>query len=233
MVLAYETIRSSGFTDDVSDSVRTMDSMDLASIHYIDEVLPKMDNYPIQIADGEACIEIVFDVILTYSDDKQIRYVGTLDALTYNVAKKHYCVEDNKTASRLDTGWKAQFILSHQVTGYMTAASIVFEQPITHSRILGLKIRPTNRGDDIYNTTVTRTPEDMQRWALWMRNTVDVFEKFKDNWEAAPRFTHSCNRYFRPCSLLAFCADSYEGRLQQWDQMVPATLSPSEEAVQE
>lgn len=238
MVLAFALLHSSGFEDNPDDKVRTLDAMELACIQYIDEILPKLDNWPIYVEDVRRpnCyvgIENVFDVVLTYDDGKQFRYIGTLDALTINKAKNdRYTLEDNKTASRLDDGWKASFMLSHQVSGYMACASALLGFDIFHSRILGLKIKPTGRGEDVYVVHPTRSSEDFQRWAFWFRHTADQYEQYKDNYEYAPRYTHSCNRYFRPCALIPFCGDTYEGRLEQWDQMVAAKASPSERAVE-
>jgi len=233
MVLASEILRSGGWEDNSDDRNRTIDNMELASIVYIDEVLPRMDNWPIFVRDtsdpsASVGIENVFDVVLTYSDGKQYRFIGTLDGLTHNEAKDRYTLEDNKTASRLDDGWKASFQLSHQVSGYLACAATVYGFDIFHSRILGLKVKPGNRGEDIWTIYPSRNTEDFERWAFWFRYTADTYEFYKDHYEYAPRFTHSCNRYFRPCSLVPFCGDTFEGRLEQWDQMVPARMSPSE-----
>jgi len=235
-VLAYEIIDSSGWEDDHNDRIRIKDSMELASLAYIDEVLPVMDNFPIYVEDEPydvIGIENVFDVVLTYNDGKQYRFIGTLDGLTYDKAMERYTLEDNKTASRLDAGWKASFELSHQVSGYLACAASVYGFDIYHSRILGLKNRPSGRGEDTYFVHPSRNAEQFQRWAFWFRHTAEMYERYKDHYEYAPRYTHSCNRYFRPCSLIPFCNDTYEGRIEQWDQMVSAKASPSELAVED
>ena len=238
MVLAWEMLRSSGFKDNVDDDVRTIDSMELASIAYIDEVLPRMENFEIFVSDrlnagAIVGIENVFDVVLTYDDERQFRFIGTLDGLTWDHANKQYTLEDNKTASRLDAGWKAMFQLSHQVTGYLACAAAIYGFDIYNARILGSKIKPSNRGEDIWPIYTRRNSEQFQRWAFWFRHTAEEFERYKDHYEYAPRYTHSCNRYFRPCSLMPFCGDTFEGRLEQWEQMVTAKQSPSELAAGE
>jgi hypothetical protein len=245
MQLAFDTLHSSGFENNPDDTTRTLDHMELASIVYIDEVLPLMENYEIyvdkidkegKLFDARSCyvgIENVFDVVLTYDDDVQYRFIGTLDALVFDKAKSRYVIEDNKTAARLDEGWKQSFILSHQVSGYLACASALLGFDIFHARILGLKIEPTGRGEDIYPTTVSRNNEDFHRWAFWFRHTADMYMFYKEHYEYAPRYTHSCNRYFRPCALVPFCGDTAEGRMEQYEQMGPANLSPSERAVAE
>jgi hypothetical protein len=238
MVLAFEILRSSGWEDSPDDNIRTVANMELSSIAYIDEILPRMANLPLYVEDENdphciVGIENVFDVVLTYDDSKQFRFIGTLDGLTLNKAKKHAVLEDNKTAARLDEGWKASFLLSNQVTGYLACAASVYGFDIYNAKIIGLKIKPSSRGEDVWPIMVSRTGEQFARWAFWFRHTAEMFEKYKDSFEYAPRYTHSCNRYFRPCSLLSFCCDTYEGRVEQWEEMVPARSSPSELAIGE
>lgn len=237
MVLAFEMLHSGGWEDSPEDNIRTLANMEMASIVYIDEMLPKMPNFPIYVEDEEkpegiVGIENVFDVVLTYDDDKQFRFIGTLDGLTYNVAKQHAVLEDNKTASRLDEGWKASFVLSNQVTGYLACAASVYGFDIYNARIIGLMVKPSNKGESVWPIYVSRTGEQFQRWAFWFRHTAEMYEHYKDMYEYAPRYTHSCNRYFRPCSLLSFCGDTHEGRIEQWEQMISARSSPSELAIE-
>jgi hypothetical protein len=238
MELAFWIINTSGWEDDDYDKVRTKHSAEQASIVYIDEINKHLHNFPIYVQNRHdphsvVGIENVFDVVLTYDDGKQFRFIGTLDGLTFDVAKDRYTLEDNKTASRLDAGWKAQFELSHQVSGYLACAASVYGFDIYHSRILGLKNKPTGRGEDVYPIYPSRTAENFQRWAFWFRHTAEMYERYRDYYEYAPRYTHSCNRYFRPCSLIPFCCDTHEGRIEQWAQMVPARQSPSEMAVED
>jgi len=89
------------------------------------------------------------------------------------------------------------------------------------------------RGEDVHIEPVRRTREDIDHWANWVRRQVEIFEEYQIDWEHAERRTHSCNRYFRPCALIPFCADSARGRQEQWDQMIDVVPSPSERAVQE
>lgn len=235
--LAFAILHGSGFYDDPGDNVRTLGNMELATIIYVDEQLSKMDNWPIWVADkkdpnGPVGIEQVFDVCLVYEDGRVIRYIGTLDGLVIDAHRaQRPTLDENKTASRLDDGWIASFDMSYQVTGYLACASTFFGFPIWNSRIQGLKIKPTHRGDDKYVKLVSRNAENVRHWASWVRHTVELYEAYRDDWEHAPRYTHSCNRYFRPCSLVSFCADSANGRIEQWKQMEAPAGSPSERAI--
>jgi hypothetical protein len=240
MQLCFNILHSSGWYDDPNDSNRTMANMEMASIKYIDDRLPYMDNWPIYVEDesNPKCmvgIEQHFDCVVEYSDGKLIRIIGTIDGVVMKkLPKGEWILDENKTAVRLDTGWRDSFEISHQVTGYCACGTSVFGFPMHKSRIIGVKIKPTNKGEDVVPVEpMPRSEESYRAWARWLRYTVDLYEQYKDDYENAPLFTHSCNRYFRPCSLISFCGDTAEGRKQQWSEMVPIEPSPSERAVQE
>jgi hypothetical protein len=102
-----------------------------------------------------------------------------------------------------------------------------------HARVYGVKIKPTYKGEDVVIESVDRNNESIAHWAHWVRVCVDTFDMYKDEYEYAPRFTHACNRFFRPCSLIPFCADTPQGRKEQFEQMVDASMSPSERAIED
>ena len=238
--LCFAVLHSSGWKDSVTDTTRTMTSMELSTICYVDERLPSIENWPIYVEDknnpqAKVGIEQPFDVVLTFEDMKEIRYIGTIDGLIHNEATKNYHLDENKTASRLGDGWRNAFDMRHQITGYCAASTTVFGFRVLKSRVTGLKIKPTNRGDDVYTLEpIERTEDAIQHWAVWVREMAEVYERYKDDFENATRFTHSCNRYFRPCSLLTFCSDTADGRQIAFNQqMVAAEPSPSERAVLE
>lgn len=242
--LAFEVLHTSGYEDDPMDQTRTIANMELASIIYIEEQALKHENWSIYVEnegkpDCMVGIEQAFDIVVQYptdwGDTKDIRFIGTLDGLLLNMNKGgRLTVDDNKTTNRMDKGWLAKWDIANQITGYIAATPSVFGLEARFARIQGLKIKPTNRGDDICALEpIERTDEVINSWARWLYDAVETFEKYKDNWENAPRYTHSCNRYFRPCSLVPFCADTAAGRKEQFRDMIPADLSPSERAVLE
>lgn len=237
--LAFEVLHTSGFEDDPRDETRTIANMELSSIYYIDEQIKKLENWPIYVADAgdPQCmvgIEQAFDIVVDYGD-KGIRFVGTLDGLLHNMNHDgRLTVDDNKTAARMDRGWLLKWDISNQITGYIAATPVVFGIQARYARIQGLKIRPTDRGDDISALEpIERTDEVINTWARWLRHSVEMYEKYVDNWEHAPRYSHSCSRYYRPCSLIPFCGDTAAGRKLQYRDMIPADMSPSERAVME
>lgn len=236
--LLFATLHSAGWYDDPNDNVRTMSNMEMSAIKYVDERFPYLENWPIYVADKKnpRCIvgiEQPFDIVLHYADGKKVRVIGTIDGLVTKSVTGDYYIDENKTASRLDDGWRQSFEMSHQITGYCAATTTVFGFTVLNARVTGAKIKPTNRGEDVLPIEISRDESAIRHWGRWVRYCDDTWLRYKDDYENAPRFTHSCNRYFRPCSLISFCADSPQGRKEQWDQMVPADLSPSERAIQE
>lgn len=241
MELCFEVLHSAEWEDSPSDKTRTMSNMELATIVYIDERLPHMENWPIYVEDKKnpGCmvgIEQVFDVVLLYSDGKEIRYIGTIDGLIHKASVEGWplFLDENKTAARLEQSWRSKFELAHQVTGYSASSTAVFGFTVYQSRVTGLKLKPNGK-EDIYPCEPMERTEDMfQHWATWIRNNVELYEKFKDNWEHAERRTTACIRFFRTCALLPFCCDTAEGRRVAWtDLMVEADQSPSEHAIVE
>jgi len=157
--------------------------------------------------------------------------VGTMDGLTIKAATDEYHLEENKTATRLDAGWRGAFNMAHQVTAYCASSTSVFKFPIMRARVTGLRIKAGN-GESVIPIEEERDINYVLHWANWLRHTVDQYEQWIDNYEFAPRYTHSCNRYYRPCSLLPFCCDTPEGRRIAYEkEMIEADASPSERAV--
>lgn len=236
--LGFAILHSSGYYDDPSDNIRTISNMEMATICYVDERLPGLESWPIWVADkrrpaAPVGIEQHFDVVLAYEDGKLIRFIGTVDGLVLNTYRDNrLTLDENKTASRLDDAWRAAFEIGHQLTGYMASCIAIFGQEVYHARVTGLKIRPTQRGEDIIIETPSREPHHFIEWAKWVRHTVQMHELYAPDFELAPRYTHSCNRYFRPCSLIPFCSDTPEGRQDQYESMQPAVPTPSERAIQ-
>jgi hypothetical protein len=236
--IASMILRSSGFYDDPNDAIRTLSNMETAAMVYVRETLPYIESWPIWVDDPKnpekpIGIEQIFDVVLEYDDGKRIRYIGTLDGILRNRIKDgRITMAENKTASRLDKAWIESFKMRHQITGYMACGQSLFGIEMWHARVYGCKIKPTYRGEDVHIEPVVRDKASISHWANWVYNQVDIFERYKDDWEYAERRTHSCNRYFRPCTLIPFCADTVKGRAEQFSQMIEAVQSPSERAIQ-
>jgi hypothetical protein len=60
-----------------------------------------------------------------------------------------------------------------------------------------------------------------EKWAGWFATSVLMEQEYRDHVVDAPMYTHSCNRYFRSCSFLPFCAsDSVEEKESIIKEMV-------------
>lgn len=237
---AFNILHATGYEDEPGDNIRTLANMELATIRYINQRWEHLDNWPIYVADTRdpLCvvgIEQPFDVTLQYEDGYEARYIGTIDGLVLEKQNKNLPrIDENKTASRLDDAWEKSFDMSHQITGYCACSTTVFGFRVLNSRVIGMRFRPTATEDISLIYPLQRDAYSILHWGAWVRHGAEMFDRHRDNWENAPRFTHSCSRYFRPCSLIHFCADTPDGRQQQWEHdMVEAPLSPSERAVLE
>ena len=235
--IAHFILHSSGFHDDPNDAVRTISNMETSAMEYAKYTLPYIKSWPIWVADKKnpekpIGIEQVFDVVIEYEDGGMVRFIGTLDGILCNAERNmQITMAENKTAARMDKGWIQSFLMRHQVTGYIACGQALFGIDMWHARIYGCKIKPTFRGEDVHVEPVKRDAEAVAHWANWVRLQSDLFEAYRENWEQAERRTHSCNRFFRPCSLIPFCADTSTGRIEQWAQMIEAVPSPSERAI--
>ena len=208
-----QALYSSGFYDDPSDNRRTMSNLEEAAIMYIDRW--DFKRHPIWIRDisdpeSDVGIEIKFDVVITYEFEdgtiKSYLFSGTLDGLHHR--DEHIVTGENKTASRLDEAWRQSFEMSSQITGYNLAATVFTQVPVTKGVVWGVQI-PLPKSYDyggLIVEHVTRESFKTERWFDWFLYTVQQYERYADNPHDAPKFTHSCNRYFRPCHMIPFCA---------------------------
>ena len=237
----FKTLHTAKWEDDLRDTGRTMSNMETATILYAEERLRVMDLFPVWVADekdykAKVGIEQVFDVVLQYEDDYKIRYIGMVDGLVVDANDGTPTLEDNKTAARIDSGFRDSTSMKSQFTGYMACSTALFGVQVFHGRVIGLSINRPNPVTGYASIPIVRDFDAILKWGQDVRWIVrNLYEPFGDDgFENAPRFTHSCNRYFRPCSLIPFCTDSPEGRqIVFYDEMVPIEKSPSERAVME
>ena len=236
-----QALYSSGFYDDPSDRRRTMSNLEECAIMYIDRW--DFRRNPIWIRDrndhkSDVGIEIAFDVVLTFKlededtgvhYEKEVRFVGKLDGL--HMRDGSLVVSENKTASRLDDAWRMSFEMSSQITGYALAGSVFTQEQISKAIVYGLQV-PLPKSADIGGMTteyVSRETHHFQRWFDWFLYSVLTYERYRDNPTAAPKFTHSCNRYFRPCSMLAFCTADDDDQQLALSEMITEEWSPLHE----
>ena len=219
---------TSGFYDDPRDHRRTLSNMEECIYVYVNRWRwdHKVWMRDATDATSDVGIEIPFDLHVRIGE-LQFRLTGRIDGIHWNTAGV-LCVHDNKTASRLNDAWSQSFLLSHQVTGYCAAASVFTQHAVHNAEILGLAI-PLPKSYDFggyIRETVSRHQWHYDRWIDWLVHTIAMARQYQDNPYDAPKYTHSCNRYFRPCSFIPFCdADPDEQRIIV-DEMVVDEWSP-------
>lgn len=212
LAFCLSALETSGFYDDPSDKRRTYTNLEEACIAYIDRW--DWNRMPVWIRDeadplSDIGIELPFDIVLHFVlEDKrelEYRFIGKADGL--HVRNGVLYLHENKTASRLDEAWRQSFLMSSQVTGYCFALSLWAGGPIEHAEVFGMSI-PLPRNYDfggLVREPVTRYSHHFEHWFKWFLHTVQIEQAYVSNPIEAPRYTHSCNRYFRPCSLIPFC----------------------------
>ena len=236
MQMCLNLLETSGYHDDPRDSKRTQSNLESAAINYVQRY-PLGRFVPIHTADGIIGVEVPFDVTM-YSDANLpiIRFVGRVDGVcndTLRPGKTIPEVHENKTGSRIDTVWSNSFETSHQVTGYCVAMSCILNEPIRNCTMWGLQIpvpKSSMYSDGIMRYPVSRTDEQLYEWQLWVLHTVRMINNYMEDPVTAPMYTHSCNRYFRSCSLIPFCTESEAQRRHIFNnEMVTKRWSPLEE----
>jgi hypothetical protein len=209
-------LETSGYYDDPRDKRRTLSNMEECLYAYVNRWnwLHRVWQRDPDDPTSDVGIEIPFDVVVDITSPERLcfRLTGRIDGIHYNT-RDELTIHDNKTASRLSDAWSQAFLLSHQITGYCIAASTFIQAPVHKAEILGLAI-PLPRTYDYggyVREVVSRHDFHYNRWLAWLIHTVRLAEQYTNNPFDAPKYTHSCSRYFRPCSFIPFCdADDEE-----------------------
>lgn len=236
LAFCLSALESSGFYDDPRDRRRTMTNLEEACIAYIDRW--DWNRMSVWIRDGsdpqsDVGIEVPFDIVLSFvrqdSSVSEYRFIGRADGL--HERDKQLYLQENKTASRLDEAWQQSFLLSSQITGYCLALGLVVGETITRGDIYGMSI-PLPKNYDfggIVREPFVRHPHHFERWFTWFLHTVELEQAYKNDPINAPKYTHSCNRYFRPCSMIPFCDASDEEQIEIIAEMYDDEWNPLHE----
>ena len=241
--VAIEAFTSSGFYDDDNDKRRTTDNIIEAIMEYVRQW--DFERYPVWIRDqtptSDVGVEIAFSykVVLSKNNndlsdlrnvdlgDKEFIFTGKMDGIHVNPKDNSLIIHENKTGARLDDAWLAQWRMSHQITGYAVAAAEFTGAPVPNCQVIGMQIPlPRSTRDGIRTDRVPRDPNKIAQWANWLWHTVDIVDTHRDNPLDAPRYTHSCNRYFRTCSFISLCDMEPVEQKLIYDEMIIEEWSP-------
>lgn len=237
---ALECLATAGYVDDPFDKRRTFTNLETCILYYAQRWEPQ--RYPVWTRDtadpsADVGIEVPFAVkVQPYGNQHNdayplppFIYTGRIDGLHIDQSNR-LLIQENKTASRLDEAWVMSFDMSHQVTGYSVAASLFAGQNVERGLVIGLALPLPRYAHDGLSLVQVKRPDFMKaRWLKWLEYTVGVHDAYKDNILDAPKHTHSCNRYFRPCSFIPFCAQDEDEQRAVLEQMVTEEWSPLHE----
>lgn len=236
---ALECLATANFVDDPFDKRRTYANMETSLMYYTQRW--DYNRYPVWVTNANdptsfVGVETPFAVKITaYSDAekshivRQFLYTGRIDGLHVNKGQD-LLIEENKTASRLDDSWRMSFNMSHQVTGYTVAASLFAGRNVSQGLIIGLTIPlPRSLSDGLAIEYVRREDYMKERWMAWLEYTIGIHDTYVNSPLDAPKHTHSCNRYFRPCSFIPLCASSGDEQQDYYAMMQTEEWSPLHE----
>lgn len=236
-----------GFYDDPGDKRRTMTNVEEMCIAYADKFswehkLPYWDG---QLYVGvEIPVDVIIEIMYTsdtgtvYNDEGielpdenniTIRFIGKADGLHYSDRTRTTLrVHENKTASRLGDAWEMSWETNHQPTGYIIALAAMMNLPIREAEMLGtaLPLPKSYTINGVSRVVVKRKEWQLEEWFKWLLHTTGIHETHKDDPANAPQYTHSCNRYFRPCSFIPLCATEPEERAEMINEMAVQEWSP-------
>jgi len=228
MLGALDIFETSGFYDDPDDKRRTIANIEETIIAYCTK-------YPIgktmcvvavdALARPFIGVEIPIDMYLRVEARGFIReyhFVGRCDGVMYSSPKRNKInVEDDKTASRLNDAWHESWKINHQPTGYCAAVSTLLAADVRTGNIRGASI-PLPKSYDyggVVEVPFTRNDLQFEEWIEYVMHIMSIVENYGPRPLTAPRYTHSCNRYFRPCHYIPFCDSPVMEREAMYNEM--------------
>ena len=239
---ALTALYNSGFYDDPGDKRRTTTNIEEMCIAYMDKYTWE-NELPYWDGKDFLGIEIPVDVVVyieyendesstVVSDSITIRFIGKADGVhCTDRTRSAVRVHENKTASRLGDAWEMSWETNHQPTGYMIALTALLNLSVQQAIMLGTCL-PLPRAytiNGLARVVVKRDQWQFAEWFGWLLHTALLHQQFKDDPTNAPQYTHSCNRYFRPCSYIPLCASEPGERAVMFADMEEDEWSPLHE----
>jgi hypothetical protein len=240
--LAIRTIGSSDYYDDPEDKNRTISNLEHCSLELINYWLMNMRDYNIFISDRddptapigiELSLDVVFDCVEDSGETPLVRLIGLIDAVYQNTDTSFVTTGEYKTASSMNDAWREAFKTRHQITGYQAALRAYHDAVLCtgNTIMLGSAIPVRKTTAPVQHFMIERDDEHTRNFLNTCVFTKRIIEEYNDGDKSlqAPMFTHSCNRYFRPCSQIDLCASAFEDQEVMYEQMLQKPeLSPSE-----
>lgn len=237
--LAYSIIGTSEYYDDPNDKNRTLANLEHAAVELTGHYLSTLAAYTILVTDHddpskpigvEQSLDVVFYIHFDDGSTKSIRFIGLADVVYQRRSDGKVSLGEYKTTSSMGDGWREAFKTRHQLSAYIGALHAYFDDVAYDVVLTGsaLPVRKTSAPNITF-------PVDRDAQAVTNFLTTALFAtSLVTEWPGqqavyAPMFTHSCNRYFRPCALLDLCSSVHDDQEIMWEQMtIDADMSPSE-----
>ncbi len=231
-LFALDALHSSGFYDDPSDRKRTMANMEASCLAYTHRYF--QSDMPILVENDLIGIEVPFVLEVErhhgFVNDlvERAYYCGRIDGIQLHEGRAIVC--ENKTSGMSiasSNAWRMAFAISHQVTGYCIAGSALLGREVREAFVMGSQIPPPR---NVFDGTVfefcTRTDSDCLRWCEWFFHSVGTYESYVSNPTEAPRYSHSCNRFFSACEFIPYCSATREEQVIFLEDMRVEEWSP-------
>lgn len=236
--VALETLATSGFYDSPFDRRRTYANLESAITAYAANY--DAERWKVWVAEvsnpkGEVGIELPYSIRANFlkrdGSDIELRLTGKIDGIHWHrEVGGEVVVHDNKTAGRIDQAWANSFEMSHQMTGYTVAARLITGANINRVLVSGMQIPlPKMMLDGLRDVWTVRDEHHMEQWVSWLWHTYNVYQHYKNDPIGAPKYTHSCNRYFRSCPFIPFCYGDRPEKEQILTEMVKDEWNPLSE----
>lgn len=230
----FDLMATSSFYDDDNDRVRTLSNLEHCALELINYWLMNFRSFNIYISNvndptAPIGVEQSLDVVFNTSHGA-FRFIGLVDALYQNKDTGQIKQGEYKTTSSMNDAWRMAFDTRHQITAYNAALHAYFDNVSQDVILLGSSIPVRKTTAPVQHFPVYRDESAVQQFLQTMVFTKFVKETFLSQPLFAPTFTHSCNRYFRPCAFIDLCSSALADQEAMLEQMEEASsLSPSEE----
>jgi hypothetical protein len=240
MLGALDVFETSGYYDDPMDKRRTIANIEETIVGYVTRYpLGKIMCVVRRDVTGAPFVgvEVPIDMFLRITDTDGVheyRFTGRTDAVMYTGTKKDVIsIEDDKTASRLNEAWSESWKIAHQPTGYCLGISALLGTDVNRGVIRGASIPLPKTYDfgGIVTAPFTRSALQISEWADHVVHIMDIVAKHTNNVYKAPRYTVSCNKYFRPCNYIPFCDSDIDDRTAMYEEMDTVVWNPLEQKV--
>jgi hypothetical protein len=257
--LIFASISTSEYCDDPNDRTRTLANLEHCAMELMQYWLMNLVRLPIYVEDRNDCtkrigVEISLDCVFElgvnapiylpgedgkpiatgdtrFVCEKLVRCIGLADVVYQNEETGAISLGEYKTAAMMNDAWRLAFDTRHQITLYNALLQAYFgRQQDFNTILIGSAIPVRSTSAPIQHFTVPRDQENVHELINTYAFSQELITRYKDAPLTTPMFTHSCNRYFRPCSMLDLCTAAKEDQHVMLENMeVVEAASPSEQ----